>query len=478
MSSPAPVALSPLRALAVLGSASGLTIVAGVLSQKIAAVMLAPAGVGQMGLVIAYTGVVGVLAGLGANTALVAKVGAAADDPVRISGLVRAARRNSLLVGACVVCIAAALSPFVGEVLLGEGTTTMGFVAATAAGAVWAMNSVEIGILVAHHRVRSTARVAAMTCFISPVVNLLFFLAIDRDGIIPGALVSITLVFAVTRSVVQREVPIDPALPMSGRRELMAFGLPVTLSSVIGSAAVLTVPVLTTRLIGEDGTGYYRAAAVLAEGYLVVITTTISQDFFPRVARTTDDRAAFSRVVTEQLDLVAMVFAPIGFLIAALLPLLMPILYTDEFRPAEQLVRLQLAGDFLRLTGSVLATALLASMGSATRLATEGVSAAIYVALTTVGLLIAELDGLGIAFSVHYTLYTAAIGALLWRYRALRVPRRTTLRLVGVAGAMAGLAAIAVPLGRAGASAVATACLVPAALPLLRRTWRSRSSAR
>ena len=74
--------------------------------------------------------------------------------------------------------------------MLGSSVTALGFVAATAARSLSVINRVEIGILVAHHLMRATARAAALTCYISPVVNLVMFLLVERRGIILGAFAS------------------------------------------------------------------------------------------------------------------------------------------------------------------------------------------------------------------------------------------------------------------------------------------------
>lgn len=465
---------TPFRALAILGSASGLTILAGVISQKVAALLLAPAGVGEVGLVTAYIGVVGVIAGLGANAALVAKLGQAAaeGDGARRSGYVHAARQNAVVFGSGLTVLAVPLSPFVAQPLLGESATALGFVAATAAGVLWAINSVEIGILIAHHRVRATARAAALTCFISPAVNLVMFLVLDRRGIIPGAFVSILLVLLVTHGVVKREVATESGMSSGERRQLLAFGLPITLSSSIGAMTALAVPVMTTHWLGEDGTGYYRAAAVLAEGYLAIIITTISQDFFPRVARTTGSDAEFSAVTEQHLRLVSAVFAPIALGVAAALPLLVTVLYSAEFRPAEELIRIQLPGDYMRLLGSVLATALLARVGSLVRFATESITAVVYVSLVAIGIAADGLRGLGISFSGTYILYVLFLFVILRTRAQLALSRHVIVQLAATTAVIALPAIVADVIGPTAASLVAAVLLVPALVPFVQHLTR------
>lgn len=490
MSTPGVAPPSPLRALAILGSASGLTILAGVLSQKIAAVLLSPAGVGEMGLVIAYTGMIGVIAALGANTALVAKIGrAAAEGPEAPEGLaagtadpagldaagyVRAARQNVVALAVALCALAALLAPVIGEGLLGDGTSAIELIAATAAGALWAMNTVEIGILVAHHRVRATAKAAALTCFISPSVNLVMFLWLERDGIIPGALVSIALVLAVTRTVVEHELD-HPRAPARGRWGLVTFGVPVTVSSFVGAATVLAIPVMTTHRLGEESTGFYRAAAVLSEGYLAIIMTTITQDFFPRVARTTHSNTAFAEAIDRQVRLVSSVVAPIALLVAVALPVLVPLLYSQEFRPAEELIRLQLPGDYFRLLSSILAAAILARLGSMVRLGAETVSLAVYAGLVAVGLATHGLNGLGIAFSVAYGLYLCLLVGVL-RVGARFAPDRRVIGHIVLVAAMLTVPAVTAWLvGPAAASVAAAVLVVPATIPFLKQSEWGRT---
>lgn len=408
--------------------------VAGIASSKIAAELLGPDGVGLMGIVLSTVGVVQIIAGGGVGQAIVRFCGA--DESAGLAPPHRewVSTARTVVAVASVVSIAAsaALVPVLSDGLFGDGSPRWWLPAVVATGCLYAGFQLQLRTLVAHHHVRAVARASVLVAFISPAVNAVLFATLDLDGVVPGALVANVLVMAVVSMVVRWELRLADGEPRSVGprrfRRLTAEGLPLVPAQLLGSVTVLALLLLIQDELSREDVGYYRAATAIALGYMVLVNTSISQDFFPRVARTVHDPAEFSRVCDEQITLVVRLATPVVVAVNMALPVLVPILYTREFSPTISVLEWQITGDLLKLVGSILATALLAKSGSWIRVGTEAVGAAALVACSLIGLELIGFRGLGVGYLVAYVIYLVGVLGVLSRVGY--TPTRDTVRLL------------------------------------------------
>src|SRR6187455_3153688 len=93
---------SILKATAILGSASAVSIVFGVIRTKLFAVFLGPSGVGLIGIYNSITSMISVLAGMGVNRSGVRQIAEASGgrDRVLIALTIRSVRYTSAVLGA------------------------------------------------------------------------------------------------------------------------------------------------------------------------------------------------------------------------------------------------------------------------------------------------------------------------------------------------------------------------------------------
>ena len=186
--------------------------------------------------------------------------------------------------------------------------------------------------------------------------------------------------------------------------ELAGFGL-------MGLTSALTVPAtymlirnhLTTNL-GLAEAGYWQASWKISEIYLMLITTTLSVYYLPRLAeiRTTDELKA---EIFKVYRFVMPIVVAGAVIIYAFRDFIIHTLFTSEFSPIRDLLSWQLTGDVIKIGAFVLAYIMLGRAMVKVYVITEIAFSASFYLLTW--LLVSKwgLEGVAIAYAVNYSLY-------------------------------------------------------------------------
>jgi PST family polysaccharide transporter len=193
-------------------------------------------------------------------------------------------------------------------------------------------------------------------------------------------------------------------------REFLKVALPSLAALFIGMGCVLAVRAAIARLHGLTLAGQFDAAWSISVTFLVVFLTPLQTYLLPRLSasRTDADRQG---VLDDALRLSAMIAVPVICSLVILKPVAVRLLYTSEFIHALELLRWTLLGDYIRVSGWVLATTLVARADMRAYLACEIIWNAFF-AITALWLLPSGIAGAGPAYVGAYVIY---LGVLVWR---------------------------------------------------------------
>ncbi len=187
-------------------------------------------------------------------------------------------------------------------------------------------------------------------------------------------------------------------------RELAGFGL-------MGLTSALTVPVtymlirnhLTTNL-GLAAAGYWQASWKISEIYLMLITTTLTVYYLPRLAEIRSAEELKTEVFKVYRFVMPIVIVG-AITIYALRDFIIQILFTSDFLPMRELFSWQLTGDVIKIGAFVLAYIMLGRAMVKLFVITEIVFCASFFLLTWVFVSKWGLQGVSIAYAVNYSVY-------------------------------------------------------------------------
>lgn len=155
---------------------------------------------------------------------------------------------------------------------------------------------------------------------------------------------------------------------------------------------------------GANYAGYWEAMIRLSGAYLMLVTTTLSVYYLPRLS----ELSAISDIKKEVYLGYKIIFpvALIGALMVYLLrDWIIGLLFTDAFLPMRDLFLWQMIGDSLKIGSWILAYLMLSKAMTKLFIITEIASSAMLVGLTYIFTQIFGFEGVSMAYLVNYAIY-------------------------------------------------------------------------
>lgn len=439
---------SVLRATALLGSSSLVSIVVGLVSAKAWAVLLGPSGLGFMGLMLSLVGLAGMVAGMGVGTGLV-RFGAGAlaeDDARRVAGLRRASWMLMWGLGGLAVLVLVAWREAIARLML-DGPEHGGSVVLMGVALLFTLAAgLQTNTLNAYHRVGALAKIGVLNSVVGTVVSLALVWAFGETAIAWAIIASAAASWGVTRYYVNRQVAPPGVRPTRGDvvaagSTLLRFGAPFMGSMLVGTGVQLALPVLVLHALGQENVGYFRAAAAISVSYLGFLLAAMAQDYYPRVSAVGGQPGALVALANQQHRLVLLLGAPMILGVLALAPVLVPLVYAPEFQPAAAVLEWQLVADVLKFSSWTMAFVVLARSGSGTYFVSELVMGVALLLASWLGMRWFGLRGLGLGFLAAYAVYYPVVWFIVRREIGLVWSAENRILLVGTLAA-----ALVVPL--------------------------------
>ena len=124
------------------------------------------------------------------------------------------------------------------------------------------------------------------------------------------------------------------AFDRQAAREMLRFGVPVTLLGLLAAAIRTSDVVIIGRYLSADQLGHYAIAYRLPELLLLQLCFLMSQALFPAYARARGDADRLRAGFRSTLRLVAIVTTPIGLGLALVAPEVIPLFFGDQWEPS------------------------------------------------------------------------------------------------------------------------------------------------
>ena len=413
--------ISPVRATAIVGLGSVLSLAASVGVAKVLAILIGPAGVGLFGVMQSLVGIAGMLVGLGVATGLVRGLSSAIarGDREEVRGLRQAALLIVLGSGSVGLILLVVARDWVALTVLGDASRSGDVLFIAPAVVLTAVAGVELAIINGYHRLEALTVGGVLGALAVSAATIALVAAAGEDGIAPailaGAAASLVISFTVRAKTVGVSSRLsDPTRVAAVARSLLRFGGPYTASAIVGTGAQLLVPIIVLNQLGQTEAGHYRAASTIAVGYLAFLLTSFAQDYYPRIAAAQPEELV--ALIEKRMRLVMALAVPVILATLALAPLAIRLLYSDEFLPASQVLEWQLVGDLLKLPAWALSFVILARGSSGRFFAVELLGGATLLVATLIGTATLGLAGAGIAYLVSYAVYYPTVWLAVRRW--------------------------------------------------------------
>jgi len=401
-----------LRSSFIIGGASVINILIGLLRIKVVALLLGPAGVGLIGLLHNLMATASTIGALGIGTVGTRQIAEAAGrcDQAGIDTARRALFWGTLCLAALSGLLLWALRHVLAEMVLADPSqaSLVGWLALGVALTIasWSQAALLIGM----RMIGDVARVQVYSAILFTVLGIGAIWWLGEVGLLLFILAGPFAGFLISHLYVARLPPVStPPVPLAaliGQWQTMArLGTAFMVASLVGVLGQLAVRTLVQRELGVESLGYFQAAWMLSMAYLGFVLGAMGTDYYPRLTAAINDHATANRLVNEQTEVALLLAGPVLLSMLALMPWVIQLLYTADFAPAASILRWQLLGDVLKIASWPLGFIILATGAGRTYMFTESVAMAVFAGTTWLALPRLGIQATGISFLLMYIVY-------------------------------------------------------------------------
>ena len=356
-----------LRSSFIIGLASLINILTGLVKMKAAAILLGPAGVGLIGLYQNLMGTAAKISSLGISSAGTRQIAAShaneEDDVNKVRLALLWGSIGLALVGAVVFLFMSQISaswilqqpdrqPEIAWLAIGVAATVL--------------TSYQAALLTGLRRIGDLARVQVLSGIISASIGVLAIWRWGTEGLVTLVLIAPIIAFLVGYYFTSRiNLPrtVKPSLTELSRewRLVASLGFIFMISNVLCLVGDLMVRTLVQRELGLHALGHFQAAWAIGIAYLGFVLTAMGTDFYPRLSSAIKEPKEVIRLINEQTEVALLLCAPALLALLGFTPWVIRLLYSAEFMPVVDVLRLQLLGDAFKVMSWPLSLSLMAA---------------------------------------------------------------------------------------------------------------------
>lgn len=383
----------------------------GMVSIKIMAVMLGPAGTGLFSLIrqLVFT-----LASLGAGGQTALVQGIASRDGVERDSYVRSVFWLFVLAATISLVTIELFAPSIAMLVFGESTSEFVYLVRWIALPVVLMHAYIYlkGVLNGY---RAIGRLALIE-MVGPLITLLLVYPVCISVGQGYALAFVLMLSAaqfmmivVSMATLHKQGWLPTLLiartiivERSDFRYFITISGTIFLTSLIATGVLLAVRALIVKNNGLTDAGMFDVAWSLSGSYVMLILASFGTYYAPTLRQTVAiaERTALIRRV---LRLSIMLMIPLIVSVVVLKPMLVRLLYSSEYLASLEIVRWMLIGDYLKVTSWVLAITVIVNADMRIYFWTEAFWNLGFLMLAGLSMLyFNEIQGIGIAFIVMY----------------------------------------------------------------------------
>ena len=400
-----------LKSFSIIGSASVINILIGLVRTKFIAVLLGPTGIGLISLYSGLMSTATTVASMGIGITGTRQIAEAlSKDNERVLAVVRRAMFWGVVLLACAGALVVwSLREVLAVQVLGgvEHAPVVGWLAL---GVALSVAGASQGALIqGMRRIGDMARLSVFGSLLNTLLGVALLWQWGQVGLVAfvliGPLSSFVLGYwyvsrmpkLVTSPIVMREIAHQ-------WQTLLRLGVPFMGAGLVGALVQLWIRVEVGNTLGTKALGQFQAAWVISMQYIGFILGAMGADYYPRLTSLIHDHKAATRLVNEQTEIALLLSAPIFIGMIGLTPWVIQVLYSPAFAPAAAVLRWQVLGDVLKVASWPLGFIILAKGDGKTFFLVETLTFLLMGGLIAVLSNSVGLQITGIAFLLSYVI--------------------------------------------------------------------------
>ena len=365
-----------LKYIGVFGGVQGLSIIIGVLRNKLVAVLLGPAGMGLVSLFNTMLNFISQATSFGISFSAIRTMSELYDagKPEELNNYVKVVRSWTLFTALLGILTCLVLSQLLNHFIFDNEDHLYDILMLSPVVGMTAITGGEMAILKAIRQLRQMALVQLLAVLSMLLFSVPLFYYFGFRGIIPVFLFTSLANMLITLRCSCRLFPLAWQSNFFGEgMGMVKLGIAFTLAGIMGSAAEMIVRSYLNVCGGSDVVGLYNAAYMLCITYAGVVFSAMETDYFPRLSGVNHHVADVNKMVNQQIEVALLLVSPMLCTLIIALPLLVPLLYADTFLPLISMAQIALLAMYMRAITLSVSYVMLAKGDSIAYLSMESV---------------------------------------------------------------------------------------------------------
>ncbi len=400
------------KAIGLFGGVQVFNILAGIIKNKIIAVLLGPVGMGISGILISTTSMISSATGLGLHTSAVRDVAKAysSKDEKEVGTIVIVLRKLIRVSGLIGMLLTILLSPLLSLWSFGNYDYTWAFVFVSVIVLFDQLKSGQTVLLQGTFHYRYMANASVVGSLVGLVIAIPLYYIWKMDAIVPVIILTslsgliVSSLFA--RKVQFQRVELTNKQVWSIGKVMIILGASIAVAGFANTGHTYLVRAVISNLGSIADVGLYTAGISIATQYINVILQSMGSDYSPRIAALQDDREGFIEAVNRQTRLMIIIVIPFIIPFVVFIRELTILLYSTKFLAITSMIEWIMVGMFFRTTSWCLSFTIVA-MGKPKQFLFNELATHVYsIAFAILGYVWGSFTGMGIAFCVVNLIYT------------------------------------------------------------------------
>lgn len=423
-----------LRSSSIIGGASLINIIIGIVKVKVLAVLLGPAGVGLMGLYQNIMGMASTLAGCGMCNSGVRELAKSVAQESTLAIVRRTLWLTNLILGLAAMVLLWLLREPVAFWVFGD-TAHASEVGWLGPGVFLSlMAGTQTALLQGLRRIGDLARVTIISAMLGAITGIALVYFLGKNGVLWYVLtapaVSVMVAGYYAARLPQSRSQHDWQAISQQWKAMLKLGLPFMATGVLGFVMQLAARSIILREHGLEATGHFQAAWAISMTYLGFVLGAMGTDYYPRLTAAIDDHPQARKMVNEQSEIALMLASPVLLGMITFAPWAIQLLYAESFSPATDLLRWQILGDILKVASWPMGFILLAKGNGNIFFAVEQIWNMVYLGILYLGIGKYGIVIGGVAFFAAYLIYYGVILILASSLIGFRISLRHVLTII------------------------------------------------
>ncbi|MGE4563469.1 MAG: O-antigen translocase [Victivallaceae bacterium] len=436
-----------LKSSSIIGSATILKVLIGMVRTKFAAVLIGPAGMGILGICNGLDGLLSTLSGFGLNCSGVKVIAekSSGNDPEQLAKIVASYRMAIGITSVLGLTLMVLFCYPLSRISFANGSYAWMVALLGVAVALNVLSAGQQGLLQGMRQIGQLAKINIGIAIGSTLVAIPCYYLLGINGIaislVLGALIGVLISHHYVRKLAIRKIKLTANEFRRDIWEMLRLGVSFSVAGVFSLLANYLILILISREVNMESSGLYQSAFGLSGMLINFVLSAMGTDYFPRLAEVSKNKAGMSKIVREQTRVSLLLVLPglLGMLIFA--PLLIRIFFSASFSPAILLLQLFMFGGLLRCMSWPLGFVFLATGEGKWYMMSEIIPSLIYVLAVYFGVRLWGVPGAVIGYGVMCAFYLVFVSLTVYWRTGLSFGRTE------LGGVLAGLAVLGLAFG-------------------------------